>query len=66
MGGSREGGPWWEIVCSSLFARPQPTGAPTKKGELFQYDGPLSEVDPEVANIISHEKARQVRAQPAM
>lgn len=39
------------------------TGAPTRKGELFQYDGPLSEVDPEVASIISNEKNRQVRAQ---
>ncbi|KIY93707.1 glycine hydroxymethyltransferase [Monoraphidium neglectum] len=28
---------------------------------LFQYDGPLSEVDPEVANIIKKEKSRQNR-----
>ncbi|GBF93482.1 serine hydroxymethyltransferase [Raphidocelis subcapitata] len=36
-----------------------PKGAPSRKGELFQYDGPLSEVDPEVATIIKGEKARQ-------
>jgi hypothetical protein len=32
----------------------------TKK-ELLQYDGPLSEVDPEIAAIISNEKKRQVK-----
>jgi len=33
-------------------------GAPSK--ELLQYDGPLSEVDPDIAQIISNEKRRQV------
>jgi hypothetical protein len=33
--------------------------AGTKK-ELLQYDGPLSEVDPDIAAIISNEKKRQV------
>lgn len=28
---------------------------------MLQYDGPLSEVDPEIANIIRNEKGRQVR-----
>jgi hypothetical protein len=32
----------------------------TKK-ELLQYDGPLSEVDPDIAAIISNEKKRQVQ-----
>jgi hypothetical protein len=30
------------------------------KAELFQYDGPLSEVDPEIAAFVTKEKARQV------
>jgi hypothetical protein len=30
--------------------------------ELLQYDGPLSEVDPEIANIVKNEKGRQVGA----
>jgi len=38
-------------------ARPATTEA---KAQLFQYDGPLSEVDPEVAAIVSNEKNRQV------
>ncbi|KAI8467850.1 MAG: serine hydroxymethyltransferase 3 [Monoraphidium minutum] len=41
-----------------VVARVAAPAAPTKG--LFQYDGPLSEVDPEVANIIKNEKARQV------
>lgn len=28
---------------------------------MFQYDGPLDEVDPEIASIIRNEKERQVR-----
>lgn len=43
-------------------------GAEASKRELLQYDGPLSEVDPDIANIIRNEKARQVRpccTQPA-
>jgi hypothetical protein len=36
--------------------------AGTKK-ELLQYDGPLSEVDPDIAAIISNEKKRQVLLQ---
>lgn len=28
--------------------------------ELFQHDGPLSEVDPQIAEIIKQEKGRQV------
>mmetsp|Transcript_29782 Transcript_29782/g.75857 ORF Transcript_29782/g.75857 Transcript_29782/m.75857 type:complete len:495 (-) Transcript_29782:603-2087(-) len=35
-----------------------PAGA---KRELFQYDGSLADVDPEIANLIAHEKKRQVR-----
>eukprot|EP00775_Hariotina_reticulata_P013285 gene13285-13416_t len=31
-----------------------------EKKELLQYDGPLSDVDPEIASIIRNEKARQV------
>lgn len=27
---------------------------------MFQYDGPLDEVDPEIASIIRNEKDRQV------
>lgn len=42
----------------SLDTTPNDT-APAK-GNLFQYDGPLSEVDPEVAGIIKNEKNRQV------
>ena len=34
--------------------------------KLFQYDGPLDEVDPEVASIIRNEKQRQVRSHPAL
>ena len=30
-------------------------------GKMFQPDGDLADVDPEVANIIKNEKARQVR-----
>jgi len=30
------------------------------KKELLQYDGPLSEVDPDIASIIRNEKGRQV------
>ena len=30
------------------------------EAKLFQYDGPLDEVDPEIASIIKHEKNRQV------
>lgn len=37
-----------------------PLSGVARKGDLFQYDGPLSEVDPEVASIIQHEKQRQV------
>jgi hypothetical protein len=36
-------------------------GAATGKKELLQYDGPLSEVDPDIAGIITNEKRRQVR-----
>lgn len=32
------------------------------RAELFQHDGALSEVDPEIANIIKNEKGRQVGA----
>eukprot|EP00879_Flechtneria_rotunda_P009888 GHRR01010340.1.p1 GENE.GHRR01010340.1~~GHRR01010340.1.p1 ORF type:complete len:491 (+),score=156.78 GHRR01010340.1:161-1633(+) len=35
--------------------------APQVQPELLQYDGPLVEVDPDIANIISNEKSRQVK-----
>ncbi|KAG2429396.1 hypothetical protein HYH02_014053 [Chlamydomonas schloesseri] len=35
--------------------------APTSGKKLFQYDGALSEVDPEISALITKEKARQVR-----
>lgn len=41
--------------------RTVPAGAEVKK-ELLQYDGPLSEVDPDIAGIITNEKRRQVRS----
>lgn len=43
-------------AAANLLAAP--AGAPAK--ELLQYDGPLSEVDPEIASIITNEKKRQV------
>ena len=56
-------------VQTSAAATQQPTadaslgpflaGAATQK-ELLQYDGPLSEVDPDIADIIKNEKRRQV------
>lgn len=33
---------------------------PDAEPKLFQYDGPLDEVDPEIASIIRNEKNRQV------
>ncbi|KAF6259350.1 serine hydroxymethyltransferase 3 [Scenedesmus sp. NREL 46B-D3] len=42
-------------VVKAAVAAPQGT-----KKELLQYDGPLSEVDPEIAAIIGNEKKRQV------
>lgn len=36
--------------------------AETGKHDLLQYDGPLSEVDPEVADLVRKEKQRQVSA----
>ncbi len=39
------------VACSCAAAAPK----------MFQYDGPLDEVDPEVAAIIRNEKKRQVR-----
>lgn len=44
------------LVVRATVAAPK--GAPAK--ELLQYDGPLSDVDPEVAQIIANEKRRQV------
>lgn len=47
-------------VSAAIAPPPQGTaGAESKRG-LFQYDGPLSEVDPDIANIIKSEKSRQV------
>ncbi|WIA37530.1 hypothetical protein OEZ86_014437 [Tetradesmus obliquus] len=43
-------------VVRAAVAAPEGT-----KKELLQYDGPLSEVDPDIAAIISNEKKRQVR-----
>jgi len=43
-------------VHSAVAASP-----PAVKRELLQYDGALSDVDPEIASIISKEKVRQVR-----
>lgn len=45
-------------VVAAAVAAPQ--GAEAQR-ELLQYDGPLSEVDPEIANIVKNEKGRQVR-----
>ena len=39
-------------------ARHAETGS--KQGQLFQYDGPLADVDPEIAALVTNEKARQV------
>lgn len=41
--------------CQATLATP-----PAAEHKLFQYDGPLDEVDPEIASIIKHEKNRQV------
>jgi hypothetical protein len=35
-------------------------GGSNPDAKLFQYDGPLAEVDPEIDSIIKNEKARQV------
>ncbi len=47
------------ISSSGALCRHLPSSCNTDK-KLFQYDGPLEEVDPEVASIIRNEKARQV------
>lgn len=43
------------MACSCPLPR-----LPTPGKKLFQYDGPLEEVDPEVASLIRSEKGRQV------
>ncbi|KAL4452492.1 hypothetical protein ABPG75_008154 [Micractinium tetrahymenae] len=42
------------LRCAATLA------APPSAPKMFQYDGPLDEVDPEVAQIIRNEKKRQV------
>ncbi len=65
---------WLEVILPEVMAHQ--TGEALKRlptaglhawhmhaeaNKLFQYDGPLDEVDPEIASIIKNEKNRQVR-----
>ncbi|GIL59204.1 hypothetical protein Vafri_13895 [Volvox africanus] len=45
------------VIVKATVAPP----APTAGKKLFQYDGALSEVDPEIHSLITKEKSRQVR-----
>ncbi|GLI60175.1 hypothetical protein VaNZ11_002238 [Volvox africanus] len=47
------------MIVKATVAPPAPTAGAGKK--LFQYDGALSEVDPEIHSLITKEKSRQVR-----
>lgn len=47
------------LPCRAAIETPQAEGSRVKP-QMFQHDGPLSEVDPEIAEIIKQEKGRQV------
>lgn len=49
------------MATSLRFLPPSPPAPACAGKKLLQHDGPLSEVDPEISNLITKEKSRQVR-----
>jgi glycine hydroxymethyltransferase len=48
------------LVCRAAIETQKAEGSRIKPAQLFQHDGPLSEVDPQIADLIKQEKGRQV------